>query len=131
MILAIIILATVAFGGVWYLKNTRADASDDSEAASKKTRSQPYAGVEIHCGQHACGEAKKLRGTRLLASNAPVLPLIGCDADACNCAYRKWDDRRQDSRRSSDDGIEPIIYAGRENRESDGRRDKDKLVSGF
>ncbi len=129
--LALIILSTVALGGFLYFKNARSDAADNGETASRKKRTQPYAGVEIHCGQHSCGEAKRLRGTRLLASNAPVLPLIGCDAETCTCAYRKWDDRRQDHRRSSDDGLEPIIFSGRENRENDGRRDKDKLVSGF
>ncbi len=38
--------------------------------------------------------AQTLRGKRFLSSDAPALPLAGCDSTECNCHYVHYDDRR-------------------------------------
>ena len=132
MTMAIVICVPLALGAFWYFRHS-AKGKLSTEKATPVKRTQPYAGVEIHCGQNACTEAKGLRNKKLLASSAPALPLTGCSADNCACAYRKWDDRRQESRRSMDDGLEPLIFDGKEYRDNDERRDPDddQLASGF
>lgn len=65
-----------------------------------------------------------MRGTAILATEAPVLPLAGCNASTCDCGYQKAEDRRQDEgRRTADHGIQPLIFDGQEQRdENEDRR---------
>jgi hypothetical protein len=48
----------------------------------------------------ACNAALACKGKRYLSSEAPRLPLAGCDASACACKYRHFDDRRAGARRA-------------------------------
>ena len=42
----------------------------------------------------ACYAARTLKGKRFLSSEAPALPLAGCDNAECNCRYVHHHDRR-------------------------------------
>ena len=92
------------------------------KSSTRQTTTHRYASVELRCSKTACAAAQGLKGRAILAAEAPVLPLAGCDAESCQCGYDKADDRRQDPRRTSDHGIEPIIFAGAENRSDSDRR---------
>jgi hypothetical protein len=69
----------------------------------------------------SCAGAQALAGSRILAADAPVLPVDGCDV-RCTCAYRRYADRRSENRRRADDGLyDDFIYAGQEKRQRDRR----------
>ena len=79
-----------------------------------KNRSQA---VEVVAGPRACAAARELEGQRFLTREAPLLPLPECTAlHSCACKYRKWDDRRQDSRRLVAGGISSQFYAAEDRR---------------
>jgi hypothetical protein len=66
----------------------------------------PYRALEIIPGPMACAVAKRFAKHRFLLGEAPSPPLAGCDLQgSCTCKFRKMDDRRNDLRRSSDEGI--------------------------
>jgi hypothetical protein len=62
---------------------------------------------------------------RFLSSEAPALPLAGCDARACTCRYRHHEDRRSSLRRAADVVSSGAYWAGQERRKSIGRRSTD------
>lgn len=64
----------------------------------------PYRAVTISCPTNTscCWIVRKLRGKRYLVSEAPKIPLPGCDSHKCTCQYIKHSDRRIGDRRASD-----------------------------
>ena len=84
-----------------------------------------YAAVSIVTGASCCSSAEDLNGKRMLAVEAPRLPLEGCCAPhQCRCRFQKYVDRRSDdeSRRLRDRSERSIWYAGAQRRKSHGRR---------
>ena len=65
--------------------------------------SKRWHAVTIEPRHQACEAAFKAAGVRYLSSEAPPLPLAGCDAVECKCRYRHYRDRRADD----PIGIEP------------------------
>ncbi len=57
-----------------------------------------YHAVSIHSpdapDNAACYAARTISGKRFLSSEAPALPLAGCDNAECNCRYFHHSDRR-------------------------------------
>jgi hypothetical protein len=98
-------------------------------AASRSARhhwvSNPWHAVSIALGARACGKARGLNRVRFLSNEAPTLPLEGCDARTCTCRYRHHEDRRREPRRASDVLANRAYWAGKERRQSIGRRDTD------
>ena len=84
-----------------------------------------FACVQLTCGRGSCRAARRIRNVTQLASEAPVLPLPGCEKGICTCSYRKTSDRRQsEGRRMIDVGIQPLIFDGNNQRfEGGDRRD--------
>ena len=71
-----------------------------------RTAERAYPGVEIIPLKGACCDAvRALAGQRLLARDAPMLPLRECDQTACGCRYQRFPDRRTDVRRDTDLGL--------------------------
>lgn len=68
-----------------------------------KTTTAMYRGVQVvpH-PDGCCRAAADVARQRYLANQVPRLPLDGCDAAECRCAYKLFDDRRTDLRRASD-----------------------------
>ena len=92
-----------------------------SAATTPGKRYNPFSAVELIPGRGSCADAKRLAGLRMLASEAPALPLDGCTRN-CNCAFKRSSDRRQINRRRCDDGLPAdFIYVGEEKR-SDAKR---------
>ena len=76
--------------------------SDKSPAtpAVKTSYGGDWHSVTILSTFNACESAKALEGKGVLATEAPALPLAGCDHETCRCRYDYLDDRRQEDRRS-------------------------------
>lgn len=94
MILVSCVVA-VALGVYWRARTQGASATDSGETAV----SRAFHCVAVRRGPSACSAARRLSGARFLAREAPLLPLPGCDALACQCRYLHFDDRREDERR--------------------------------
>jgi hypothetical protein len=72
----------------------------------------------------ACAAAQACKGKRYLSTEAPRLPLANCDAAACGCKYRHFEDRRAGPRReeaNGPDGKRPVTNR----RKTKGRRAQD------
>ncbi len=86
---------------------TRADEGDPvNQSAIRAKPSFEYRGVEVIPDPKACCKAvEALAGRRLLADEAPQLPLPDCDLATCECRFQQYSDRRTDLRRDADAGI--------------------------
>ena len=106
-----------------YLVRRRAPHQDALAVKTRTAKSvNPHSSVELQPGINSCAEAKALSGTRLLVSEAPILPFEGCDRH-CRCAYKPHADRRSENRRRIDDGLpEEVIYASGDDKRRSERR---------
>ena len=104
-------------------------ASQASTGVSQPQATKPsYSGIEIKMASgECCQAARELQGQRFLEHEVPMLPLNGCDAVECRCAYERFDERRTDVRRLSDVGYDMASQLhDEENRiNTSGRRDDD------
>lgn len=57
--------------------------------------------VSIKPGAYACTEANEMAGERYLATEAPELPLPGCQSSNCECHFVHHKDRRTGKDRRS------------------------------
>lgn len=85
----------------------------------------PYHAVSVRPGRYACGAVLQLQGVRFLSSDAPRLPLTGCNAKSCNCRYQHHEDRRETDRRQNDVWGSGPAWMGPERRRARGRRSTD------
>lgn len=108
----------------------REQTNSDSKPAAKSNQQQSYRGVEVipHPSKH-CAAVEQIAGYRILAEEAPQLPLPDCDEADCQCRYAQYRDRRTDLRRDSDVGIGTVAAMLNTNNvraEIPGRRAEDK-----
>jgi len=95
----------------------------DAVATSKK-----FPAVTIAMPVKCCDAVGLLDGLRILASEAPRLPLPNCTMpEKCRCKFQKYSDRREDDQgRRLRYGLERSAwYAGGQRRKSRGRRNAD------
>jgi len=106
------------------LIDSTADA--DSKALKQKTRARRrwHAVMVVPRGE-GCAASQACRNKRFLASEAPRLPLEGCDAASCGCRYRHYDDRRGPPRRQDDAAAAVTARSERNRRTRAGRRATD------
>jgi hypothetical protein len=81
--------------------------------------------VLIVASASACHAAQDCKGKRYLSSEAPRLPLADCDASACTCRYRHFDDRRAGPRRAEEAGPDAKKRPASNRRTRKGRRAED------
>ncbi len=104
--------------------------------ASQDKSAGEYHAVHLQfCEETACEPVRRHDGERFLASEAPALPLVDCDARECRCRYSHYDDRRKImGRRAVDNGFDAQPYRGPERRAGPeltrGRRKSDPGTSG-
>ena len=87
-----------------------------------------FPAVTIFTGSNCCPAVSALKDRKILAKNAPPLPMPDCTIpDACRCRFRKYVDRRDDEqgRRFGYGQASGVWYAGGQRRKSPGRREKD------
>lgn len=77
----------------------------DSKPATKSEQPAPtrrFRGVRIMTYDPDCCQAvKAVSKQRFLEKDVPMLPLDDCDAEFCQCSYKRFDDRRTDVRRAA------------------------------
>jgi len=91
---------------------------------SKGSRNRWHA-VLVLAPSSACAAAQACKGKRYLSSEAPRLPLANCDAAACGCKYRHFDDRRAGPRRAEEVGVPDPKKPASNRRGRKGRRAED------
>jgi len=88
-----------------------------------------YPAVMIAASRSACAAAKAQDGRRILATDAPRLPLSDCtQPHDCQCRFSKYADRRDEfdsERRHHGVSMRSVLFAGKERRRSGGRRSED------
>lgn len=101
--------------------------------STSSVRVRPWHAVEIVCPADACEAACEAKGHRYLATEAPLLPLKGCDQmDRCHCRYRHHEDRRRGPRRRSDGAPPDSAMSNTANRRRmDSRREDDAIPDDF
>lgn len=84
-------------------------ADEDKPVNRSAIRAKPnfeFRGVEVIPDASACCKAvEAIAGRRLLADEAPQLPMSDCDKPTCECRFQQYSDRRTDLRRDADAGI--------------------------
>jgi hypothetical protein len=84
-----------------------------------------YPAVTIAMPARCCEAVSAFEGKRILASQAPKLPMRDCTMpDKCRCRFRKFTDRREDEqgRRFRYGEERGAWHAGGQRRQSRGRR---------
>jgi hypothetical protein len=76
------------------------ERKDRRISPAQKDRAK-YHAVSIKPGAYACSAANEIAGQRFLATEAPNLPLPGCDAAECDCHFTHHNDRRTGKDRRS------------------------------
>ena len=96
---------------IWLYLRRRSEARKVEEAAAAtvaKARDTTFHAVSIKFGKNACAAAQAMTGQRFLASEAPTIPLPGCDAPVCECRFTHHKDRRSGKDRRSPFGAGSI-----------------------
>ena len=130
------VIAAAAISWIIVHKRRSASASPASEASGHSEdsggKSTQYHSVAIRMGALSCAAVQKLDGVRLLAEDAPLLPLPNCGIEDCECRYVHHEDRREAGDRRSPfpaGGIRQLI--GDRDKEkrtgSDRRREEEEL----
>lgn len=86
-------------------KLARGDRHQAPAGAEHLRGSNPWHAVSIQPGAKRCEAATALLGRRFLSSEAPRLPLAACDEPACQCRFRKYDDRRTPGQALDHNGV--------------------------
>lgn len=94
--LLLVLMIAVAASLWWFLFRRHDKSSLPAATASH------HHGVMIIPGPHPCSQVTELWGRRMLAREAPLLPLSGCNSGHCQCTYRHLKDRRQPDERRHD-----------------------------
>src|SRR5262245_4397030 len=92
------------------------------------TQGRKFPAVTIAMPARCCEAVSALVGKRILASQAPKLPMPNCSMpDKCRCRFQKYSDRRDDEqgRRFGFGQERGAWYAGSQRRKSKGRRSAD------
>ena len=126
----VLLLLVVGLLIAWYFYRQGLDKPEerkDRRISPVLKNSSRYHAVSIKPGAYACSAANDLAGDRFLASEAPSLPLPGCDAADCDCHFTHHKDRRTGKDRRSpftSGGIAAATgtFAG-ERRKGEDRRD--------
>lgn len=129
------VAALVALLIFWFFLRKRDDKPTPSAkpATARPDRrvsqeSSEFHAISIRTGRRACDEVKKLDGQRILAKDAPRLPLPGCDIVDCECSYVHYKDRRAGKDRRSpfgSGGLSAVSGEYEQERRSAGERRHD------
>jgi len=132
LLLVLVLLVAVA----WIILQLRRGNTQVKKTASisELKNTSAFHAVSMRYSMNACEAAKAITGRRFLSSDAPRLPLPGCDSHDCHCKYTHHADRRSgDDRRTPYDTGTFAKYGANaaqiERRERKGRRQQDSVVN--
>lgn len=119
ILLALAVVAVYAVLRMRQSKQAPAQVRRTGQAAGN-----PYHCVEVRSNNPMCNTAWRVAGVRFLSSEAPPLPMPGCEAASCTCQYIHHDDRRQEDRRNpyGQWGSVPPAITGERRSRTDRRR---------
>ena len=114
--------------GLFGNRSKRHEDQSASSAVENGSRATNFRGVQVNIDPESCCEAAKaISGKRFLEANTPMLPLAECDANDCRCTYKRFGDRRTETRRAADEvfdlAAEYCQDEKRSNKSSGRRRD--------
>lgn len=114
---------------VWYLARRfpRLEQSSTGEYTGR-TALNPFSAVSVYPSRAGCQAVAAIKDKRFLSSEAPELPLAGCDADTCYCIYRHHPDRRTGNGERREPASEEVYAFGegdKDRRMGLGRREID------
>jgi hypothetical protein len=89
------------------LIDTKLNADHFAEERTTRDSRHRWHSVMIVPSSTACFVSQACKRNRYLSSDAPRLPLSGCNADHCNCKYRHYADRRGAPRGAEERGASP------------------------
>ena len=93
----VLLLLVVGLLIAWFFYRQGLDKPEERKdrriSPAQKDRAK-YHAVSIKPGAYACSAANEIAGQRFLATEAPNLPLPGCDAAECDCHFTHHNDRR-------------------------------------
>ena len=72
----------------------RPEPRSESPADARRTPPHGFHGISLKPCANACDAVQAIVGQRFLSSEAPALPLAGCDRQLCKCTYGHFSDRR-------------------------------------
>lgn len=115
----------------WAFKSKENRKNEQSHSGLLDTlyRSGRFNGVQLH--RSGCKACSQLAGKYFSFTDAPKLPLNGCDAAVCNCEYLGVTDRRQNRGRRICRDRRKNIRLGNNRRFSQDRRLKTDKWKGF
>ena len=148
----LIVAALAAFVILWAVgqRPSAARVNQDRGRANRQTTHRPsgaaisgshapsrlaqFTALSILPGRTSCEAARQQSRQRYLKIAAPELPLRGCDASRCQCAFAEHPDRRTapDSDRRMGIGLQSELYGSQgepERRHRRGRRVSDRYRS--
>jgi len=100
----VLLLLVVGLLIAWFFYRQGLDKPEERKdrriSPAQKDRAK-YHAVLIKPGAYACSAANEIAGQRFLATEAPNLPLPGCDAAECDCHFTHHNDRRTGKDRRS------------------------------
>jgi hypothetical protein len=110
---------------MWRQQTRERGASAHTETAAPEDLTHHAVYIKFD-KKNCCALARDLGINKFLSSEAPSLPLDGCDRPGkCHCVYKHVDDRRgKRGRRNTDQGFGEPIYLGPERRSGVDRRDQ-------
>lgn len=100
----VLLLLVVGLLIAWYFYRQGLDKPEerqDRRVLRSPRDTAKYHAVSIKPGAYACRAANEIAGRRFLASEAPNLPLPGCNATECDCHFIHHNDRRTGKDRRS------------------------------
>jgi hypothetical protein len=134
LIFLIVVAATAGYFFWWKTQTPQKSVSSIKKASSPnkspktKSATQNYRCVVIKAGLMQCKAVDKYKSKRLLTSEAPVLPVPGCDSTECKCKFVRYEDRRRDDRRAMIKSAASQILSEHENKRVKTDRRKTKRL---
>lgn len=95
-----VILVVIAAAVLLWLRRAPGRPSSGAATRPPAPASDRFHCVEVRPGLSACDAARRIGTVRFLASEAPMVPLPGCDEPRCGCRYVHHGDRRFEDRRN-------------------------------
>ena len=101
---AVLLLLVLGLLVAWFFYRKGLDSPKDRQA--RRISSVSRGGGEFHAvsikpGAYACSQANEMAGERFLATEAPEIPLPGCQSSNCECHFVHHHDRRAGKDRRS------------------------------
>ncbi|OUR73878.1 hypothetical protein A9Q78_02335 [Methylophaga sp. 41_12_T18] len=92
LFISLIISAALIFA--WRVHRSNLDNKKHQQQIATPKQSTKYHAITIQLCHEPCQYVQEFKGKRLLATEAPELPILGCSNQQCTCNYVHHQDRR-------------------------------------